>query len=116
MLAMPAFPPDPTIPTAPILVVDDDAKIVRLVRTYLEREGYRVVTAGDGPAALDAIETHAVDISDTIERGIESLRAHRAYLTGLGQDDPAGFLRGSAEAAATRFGGRLATTFELLVL
>jgi DNA-binding response OmpR family regulator len=42
----------------PILVVDDDAKIVRLVRTYLEREGYRVVTAADGPAALDAIETH----------------------------------------------------------
>jgi DNA-binding response OmpR family regulator len=49
---------DPAIPTAPILVVDDDAKIVRLVRTYLEREGYRVVTAADGPAALDAIETH----------------------------------------------------------
>jgi DNA-binding response OmpR family regulator len=41
----------------PILVVDDDAKIVRLVRTYLEREGYRVITAGDGPAALDQIET-----------------------------------------------------------
>jgi DNA-binding response OmpR family regulator len=44
-------------PTRPILVVDDDAKIVRLVRTYLEREGYAVVTAADGPAALDAIET-----------------------------------------------------------
>jgi DNA-binding response OmpR family regulator len=42
----------------PILVVDDDAKIVRLVKTYLEREGYRVVTATDGPAALDAIERH----------------------------------------------------------
>jgi DNA-binding response OmpR family regulator len=42
----------------PILVVDDDAKIVRLVRTYLEREGYRVVTAADGPAALAAIEDH----------------------------------------------------------
>lgn len=42
----------------PILVVDDDAKIVRLVRTYLERDGYAVVTAADGPAALDAIERH----------------------------------------------------------
>ena len=42
----------------PILVVDDDAKIVRLVRTYLEREGFPVVTAGDGPGALDAIERH----------------------------------------------------------
>ena len=45
-------------PPQPILVVDDDAKIVRLVRTYLEREGFPVVTAADGPAALDAIETH----------------------------------------------------------
>ncbi len=42
----------------PILVVDDDAKIVRLVRTYLEREGFAVVTAADGPAALDAVERH----------------------------------------------------------
>lgn len=45
-------------PAAPILVVDDDAKIVRLVRTYLERDGFNVVTAADGPAALEAIETH----------------------------------------------------------
>jgi DNA-binding response OmpR family regulator len=62
MLPMPA--PDRTaaeraaIPTAPILVVDDDAKIVRLVRTYLERDGFSVVTAADGPAALEAIEAH----------------------------------------------------------
>ncbi|MEJ7696047.1 MAG: response regulator transcription factor [Candidatus Limnocylindrales bacterium] len=46
------------VPAAPILVVDDDAKIVRLVRTYLERDGFNVVTAADGPAALEAIETH----------------------------------------------------------
>jgi two-component system, OmpR family, alkaline phosphatase synthesis response regulator PhoP len=62
MLPMPptTMPPttDPSIPSAPILVVDDDAKIVRLVRTYLERDGFTVVTAADGPAALDAIETH----------------------------------------------------------
>jgi two-component system alkaline phosphatase synthesis response regulator PhoP len=43
---------------APILVVDDDAKIVRLVRTYLERDGFDVVTAATGPAALDAIERY----------------------------------------------------------
>ncbi len=40
---------------APILVVDDDAKIVQLVRAYLEREGFPVITARDGRAALDAI-------------------------------------------------------------
>jgi two-component system, OmpR family, alkaline phosphatase synthesis response regulator PhoP len=45
-------------PARPILVVDDDPKIVRLVRTYLEREGLRVETAADGPAALAAIERH----------------------------------------------------------
>jgi DNA-binding response OmpR family regulator len=61
MLPMPAprSDTDPAVPTAPILVVDDDAKIVRLVRTYLERDGFNVVTAADGPGALDAIETHA---------------------------------------------------------
>ncbi len=37
---------------APILVVDDDQKIVSLVKTYLEREGFRVVTAQDGAEAL----------------------------------------------------------------
>ena len=40
---------------APILVVDDDAKIVHLVRTYLEREGFGVITASDGADALAAI-------------------------------------------------------------
>jgi DNA-binding response OmpR family regulator len=49
----------PALPDRPILVVDDDAKIVRLVRTYLEREGYAVVSAADGPGALAAIEEHA---------------------------------------------------------
>jgi DNA-binding response OmpR family regulator len=55
---LPMSAPGLTIPDRPILVVDDDAKIVRLVRTYLERDGFSVVTAADGPAALDAIERH----------------------------------------------------------
>ncbi len=60
MLSMPTTPDADraAIPAAPILVVDDDAKIVRLVRTYLERDGFTVVTAADGPAALEAIEAH----------------------------------------------------------
>jgi DNA-binding response OmpR family regulator len=41
---------------APILVVDDDPKIVALVKAYLEREGFRVITAGDGRAAIAAID------------------------------------------------------------
>jgi len=35
-----------------ILVVDDEPQIVRLVRTYLEEAGFRVVTASDGEQAL----------------------------------------------------------------
>ena len=35
-----------------ILVVDDEPKIVRLARDYLEKNGFRVLIAGDGPAAL----------------------------------------------------------------
>jgi DNA-binding response OmpR family regulator len=39
----------------PILVVDDDPKIVRLIRTYLERDGHAVVEASDGRSALAAV-------------------------------------------------------------
>ena len=35
-----------------ILVVDDEPKIVKTVRAYLESAGFRVVTAGDGQTAL----------------------------------------------------------------
>jgi DNA-binding response OmpR family regulator len=35
-----------------ILVVDDEAKIVKLIRSYLEQAGYAVVEAGDGQTAL----------------------------------------------------------------
>jgi DNA-binding response OmpR family regulator len=54
-----AYDPPMTVPQPPILVVDDDAKIVRLVRTYLEREGFRVIEASDGRSALAAIALEA---------------------------------------------------------
>jgi two-component system OmpR family response regulator len=41
-----------SLPSRVILVVDDDRKIVALVRAYLEREGYRVSSAFDGREAL----------------------------------------------------------------
>ena len=88
MLAMPTQAPDPLIPTAPILVVDDDAKIVRLVRTYLERDGFRVVTAADGPAALDAIETHAPALV-VLDLMLPELDG-RAVIRAVRSDDEAG--------------------------
>jgi two-component system alkaline phosphatase synthesis response regulator PhoP len=42
-----------------VLVVDDDAKTVELVKLYLNRDGYRVLTAYDGTEALRlARESH----------------------------------------------------------
>lgn len=38
-----------------ILLVDDEAHIVDLVRMYLEREGFRVESAGDGKSGLELI-------------------------------------------------------------
>lgn len=35
-----------------ILVVDDEPPMVELVRGYLAREGWEVLTAGDGTQAL----------------------------------------------------------------
>lgn len=48
--------------TSSVLVVDDDAKIVTLVGAYLERAGYRVRSAHDGLAALQAIRSEAPDV------------------------------------------------------
>ena len=66
-------------PDAPILVVDDDPKIVALVRTYLERERYRVVTAANGPAALRAIEQHQprLVVLDLMLPGLDGLAVIR---------------------------------------
>jgi DNA-binding response OmpR family regulator len=65
---------------APILVVDDDAKIVRLVRTYLEREGFRVVEASDGRSALAAIalEAPALVVLDVMLPEVDGLSVLRA--------------------------------------
>ena len=67
---------------APILVVDDDTKILNLVRAYLEREGFAVITASDGRAALAAVrESHprlvVLDVMLPELDGIAVLRALR---------------------------------------
>ena len=47
---------------ATILVVDDEPKITRLVRDYLERAGFSVVTARDGREALMRARTEHPDL------------------------------------------------------
>jgi len=60
--------------------------------------------------------THAVDVTETFDAGVRSLRHHASYLRGLGEaaGDPEVFLREAAEAVAERFDGRLGVPFELL--
>jgi DNA-binding response OmpR family regulator len=45
-----------------VLVVDDEPKIVDVVREYLEHAGFAVRTAGDGPAALERARALAPDL------------------------------------------------------
>jgi len=40
-----------------ILLVDDEPNIIQLARMYLEREGYRIISAADGKSALEEIKT-----------------------------------------------------------
>ena len=47
---------------ATVLVVDDDAHICELIRIYLEKDGFRVVTAQDGRKAVDIFRETAPDI------------------------------------------------------
>jgi DNA-binding response OmpR family regulator len=45
-----------------ILVVEDDRKTAELIRLYLEHDGYRVLCAADGRAALDMARQHQPDL------------------------------------------------------
>ncbi|ONI70435.1 PIG-L domain-containing protein [Actinosynnema sp. ALI-1.44] len=73
--------------------------------------GVRWIAVADGLAA-----THAVAVESSLDRGVASLRAHRAYLEGLGEgamSDADTFLRDAARQAGERFGGRPAVPFRL---
>jgi DNA-binding response OmpR family regulator len=62
-----------------ILVVDDEPKIVKTVRAYLESAGFRVVTAEDGQMALTVFrhETPALVVLDLGLPGMDGLDVAR---------------------------------------
>ncbi|MCA9958483.1 MAG: response regulator transcription factor, partial [Anaerolineales bacterium] len=65
-----------------ILVVDDEPRLVNLVRGYLEQEGFKVVTAGNGRDALFAARDHqpdliVLDLMMPEMDGWEFMRLHR---------------------------------------
>jgi len=47
---------------ATILVVDDSATDIHVLRTLLERNGYQVETAADGAEGIQAAKTHHPDL------------------------------------------------------
>jgi len=66
-----------------VLVVDDDVKTVELVKLYLDRDGYRVLTAYDGVEALRlARESHPdLIVLDLMLPGIDGLEVCRTLRT-----------------------------------
>jgi len=100
-------------PAPTILILDDAADSLRLVEGYLRRQGFRVLTAGDGLAGLELAATHRPDlvVTDLLMPGMSGFRVvdrlkhnpdyqprvvmmsamdaplHRAYASALGVDD-----------------------------
>jgi DNA-binding response OmpR family regulator len=66
-----------------VLVVDDDVKTVELVKLYLNRDGYRVLTASDGNDALQiARESHPdLIVLDLMLPGMSGLEVCRTLRT-----------------------------------
>jgi two-component system alkaline phosphatase synthesis response regulator PhoP len=50
------------MPGRKIMAVDDERHIVRLIQVNLERSGYQVITAFDGPDALRKVESDKPDL------------------------------------------------------
>ena len=75
--------------------------------------GVKEVWAAGSPEAR-----HGVDITETSDLGVESLRAHKAYIDGLGWEDfdPAEFLEGLSRQTGQRMGVGHATAFEVYKL
>jgi two-component system, OmpR family, alkaline phosphatase synthesis response regulator PhoP len=66
--------------TKKILVIDDEEKIVTVLKAYLEQSGYQVVTAADGKAALTAFQREKPDfmILDLTLPGLDGLEVCRS--------------------------------------
>jgi CheY-like chemotaxis protein len=81
--------------TAPLLVVEDNNDILRLLDTTLTFKGYRVVTARNGSEALAAIEKErpAVIITDILMPQMDGFSlVHRLRLNPETRDIPVVFL------------------------
>jgi DNA-binding response OmpR family regulator len=62
-----------------VLIVDDEPSIVQLAQMYLEQDGFHVESAGDGKAALEAVEKYqpALIVLDIMLPEIDGLEVCR---------------------------------------
>ncbi|MBB6637200.1 response regulator transcription factor [Cohnella thailandensis] len=62
-----------------ILIADDDEEIADLVAMHLEKEGYRIIKAADGRAAVQAVQSHSIDLAilDVMMPKLDGLEATR---------------------------------------
>ncbi len=70
---------DATPSSARVLVVDDEQKLVSLVRSYLQAEGYEVLEAFDGIRALEMARAHQPDlvVLDVMLPGLDGIEVCR---------------------------------------
>ncbi len=69
-----------------LLIVEDDASIAELLQLYLSREGYRVLTSGDGAGGIDLAKRErphlmVLDLMLPDISGMEVVKAVRAVST-----------------------------------
>jgi two-component system phosphate regulon response regulator PhoB len=59
-----------------ILVIDDEKDLIELVRYNLEKEGYSVIAASDGPSGLEVVKRHRPElvILDLMMPGMDGLQ------------------------------------------
>jgi len=67
-----------------ILIIEDEANIIQVIRLYLEQAGYSVLSASDGIAGLElhAREHPDLVILDLMLPGLEGWRFVGAFVTG----------------------------------
>lgn len=66
-----------------IFIVDDEITLREVVRRYLEREGFKVIEAGDGTQALTLLNEHSPDliILDIMLPGLDGFTITRSIRT-----------------------------------
>jgi CheY-like chemotaxis protein len=97
------------VSTATILVVDDDPDILRLLTMTLQPEGYRLLSASDGNAALEIARAQRPDLllldwNMPGRNGLEVCRALRAESGPDLRDVPVVLLTAQVEAEDTAAG------------